>query len=81
MYVSVDCGAQELEVWRLRPREGDRPAIEGGPVAVPKQEPLHAELADFVEAIRDGRPPRVDGRAGRDALALATQIADAIEAG
>jgi predicted dehydrogenase len=81
MYVSIDCGAQELEVWRLRRREGERPAIEGGPVAVAKQEPLHAEIGDFVEAIRDERPPRVDGRAGREALALATRIADAIRAG
>ena len=32
MYVSVDYAAQELEVWRLRPRPGERPAIEGGPV-------------------------------------------------
>ena len=80
MYVSIDCGAQELEVWRLRPREGERPAIEGGPVPVIREEPLHAELIDFVTAIRDRRPPRVDGRAGREALALAAQIATAIEA-
>ncbi len=30
MYVSVDYAAQELEVWRLRRRPGERPAIEGG---------------------------------------------------
>ena len=67
MYVSVDYGAQELEVWRLQPRSGDRPAIEGGPVAVARDEPLRAELADFVEAIRTGRPPAVT--AGRPARA------------
>jgi predicted dehydrogenase len=80
MYVSIDCGAQELEVWRLRSREGERPAIEGGPVPVTREEPLHAELTDFVQAIRDRRPPRVDGQAGREALALAAQIAAAIDA-
>ena len=81
MYVSIDCGAQELEVWRLRPRPGDRPAIEGGPVPVTHAEPLHAELSDFLCAITERRAPRVDGRAGRDALALATQVATAIQAG
>jgi predicted dehydrogenase len=81
MYVSVDYGAQELEVWRLRHRGDDRPAIEGGPVPVTKDEPLRCELADFVEAIADARVPRVDGAAGRAALALATRVADAIAAG
>ncbi|MEO7190662.1 MAG: Gfo/Idh/MocA family oxidoreductase [Vicinamibacterales bacterium] len=78
MYVSVDSGAQEVEVWRLRHREGDRPLIEGGPVAVTRDEPLRAELADFVSAVRDRRPPRVTGLDGRRALALATRVADAI---
>jgi predicted dehydrogenase len=81
MYVSIDCGAQELEVWRLRPRPGERPAIEGGQVPVAREEPLHGELTDFVCAIAERRAPRVDGRAGRDALELATRVADAIQAG
>ena len=81
MYVSVDAAAQELEVWRLERREGERPAIQGGPVPIAKDEPLRLELADFVEAIRMRRRPRVDGEAGRQALALATQVADAIGRG
>ena len=81
MYVSIDCGAQELEVWRLRPRPGERPAIEGGQVPVAREEPLQAELNDFVCAIHERRAPRVDGRAGRDALELATRVAAAIQAG
>lgn len=81
MYVSVDYGAQELEVWRLQHRGDERPAIEGGPVPVTRDEPLRCELADFVGAIADARAPRVDGAAGRAALALATQVADAIAAG
>jgi predicted dehydrogenase len=78
MYVSIDYAAQELEVWRLTPKPGGRPAIEGGPVAVTRDEPLRRELADFVEAIRDRRPPTVTGAAGRKALALATRVAEAI---
>jgi len=78
MYVSIDAAAQELEVWRLERRAGERPAIQGGPVPVVKNEPLRLELTDFVDAIRTRRPPRVDGHAGRQALALATQVAEAI---
>jgi predicted dehydrogenase len=79
MYVSVDYGEQELDVWRLEARPGDRPAIEGGRVAVEKGEPLRAELADFVDAVRTRRAPLVTAQDGRRALALATRVADAIE--
>jgi predicted dehydrogenase len=81
MYVSIDSGAQELEVWRLRHQPEGRPAIEGGAVPVPNGEPLAKEIADFVEAVRDGRAPRVTGEAGRRALALAARVADAIAGG
>jgi predicted dehydrogenase len=50
-------------------------------VPVTRAEPLECELRDFVDALRDGRPPRVDGDAGRAALELATRVARAIEAG
>jgi predicted dehydrogenase len=79
MYVSVDCAAQELEVWSLNRKDGERPAIEGGPVAIDRDEPLRIELADFVEAIEQRRKPTVDGEAGRAALALATRVAAAID--
>jgi predicted dehydrogenase len=75
-YVSVDYASRELEVWRLRKVDGARPAIEGGPVAVPDAEPLRRELEDFIGAVRDGRMPRVDGAQGRRALALAQRIND-----
>jgi predicted dehydrogenase len=81
MYVSVDYAAQELEAWRLRRVPGNRPAIEGGPVDVQKDEPLRRELADFVEAVLDGRAPAVTGQDGRRALTLAARVADAIGSG
>ncbi len=75
-YVSVDYAAQELEVWRLvRPASG-LPAIEGGIVPVTNEEPLKRELQDFVDAVRDRRPPKVTGEDGRRALALAAQITE-----
>jgi predicted dehydrogenase len=77
VYVSIDFAAQTAEAWRVLPRPGDRPKIEGGPLTAAKDEPLRRELADFVDAIRTGRDPLVTGRDGMRALALATRIADA----
>jgi predicted dehydrogenase len=78
-YISIDYAAQEVEGWRLVRREGARPSIEGGPIPVERDEPLRRELADFVGAVRDRRPPLVDGGAGRRALELATRIAEKME--
>jgi len=78
-YLSIDYAAQEAEIYRLVAQNG-RPQIEGGKLDVKRDEPLRVELADFVEAVRDRREPGVSGRAGRDALALATKVAEAMEA-
>ncbi len=74
-YVSVDYAAQEVEVYRLAPR-GSVPPIQGGKLDVVNDEPLRRELVDFVDAVRNQREPGVGGRAGRDALELATRIAE-----
>ena len=50
--------------------------ILGGAIEVARDEPLHRELSDFIEAVRTGREPGVTGRAGRAALALATRVAE-----
>ena len=76
-YVSIDFASQEVEVYRLV-RGEDRPAIQGGKLEVASDEPLRRELADFVDAVRTKRAPGVTAEAGRDALALATRIADAM---
>ena len=77
-YVSIDYAAQEVEVYRLIPQDGGRPAIQGGRLTVPNEEPLLRELADFADAVRSKRPPGVTGHDGRAALALATRVADLI---
>jgi predicted dehydrogenase len=79
-YVSIDYASQEAEAYRLVPQNG-RPGIEGGKLDVQRDEPLRAELADFVDAVRRKREPGVSGRAGRDALALATRVAETMEQG
>jgi len=60
---------------------GVRPAIEGGKLEVPREEPLVRELADFLGAVREGRPPLVTGQDGRRALDLAERITQRMAAG
>ena len=79
-YVGVDYGEQEVEAYRIVPGSGERPAIGGGAVPVEKGESLGRELRDFVDAIREGRPPLVTGQDGYRALVLATRVATAIAA-
>jgi predicted dehydrogenase len=40
---------------------------------------IHEEQRDFVQAVRNGKSPRVDGTAGRDAVAVAEMILEQIE--
>jgi predicted dehydrogenase len=76
-YVSIDYAAQKVERWRLVPGgPGAMPTIDGGELAVPNEEPLKRELADFVDAVVSRRAPLVSGRDGRRALALAAAITD-----
>jgi predicted dehydrogenase len=77
-YVSIDYASQEAEIYRLVAQNG-RPVIEGGKLDVTREEPLRAELADFADAVRQRREPGVSGTAGRNALALATRVAQAME--
>jgi predicted dehydrogenase len=77
-YLSVDYAAQEVERWRLVRTNGGMPAIDGGKLSVTQEEPLKRELADFVAAVREKRPPSVTGADGLRALELAQRITDAM---
>jgi predicted dehydrogenase len=74
-YVSIDYAAREVEVYKLLSTDG-RPSIQGGKLPVVDEEPLRRELVDFVSAARNGGRPGVTAREGREALALATLVAD-----
>lgn len=76
-FVHIDSAARTVEMTHID-RSGARPALRPETLTVREQEPLRAELADFVEAVRARRAPRVSGEAGRDAIALATRVTDAI---
>ncbi len=76
-YFSVDFSAQEVAQYRLG-RDAGRPTIEAVPVAVDRAEPLVRQLEGFLRSVVTRRPPRVDGGAGRQALATALRIRDAM---
>ena len=78
-YISIDFASQEVEVYRTVRGDG-RPSIQGGKLEVVGDEPLRRELHDFVAAARTGGRAGVPAQAGRAALALATRIAEQMEA-
>lgn len=74
-YISVDTKEQEVKGFRLNNR-----AIEPINVKVEKKEPLRAELEAFLQCVRDRKRPLVSGEDGVAAVALARQVAAAIDA-
>ena len=81
-YYSLDYADQQVASCRLIPPSpgATRPEILAQSLEVTKREPLLAEIEAFVAAARDGRPPVVDGAAGRRALALAGEVLTKIKA-
>ena len=77
-YVSIDMGSQEISAAALVPGPDGRPAIVPSKIEVVHEEPLRRELEGFVRACRGAGPPLVSGRDGREALALALEVRDAI---
>ncbi len=85
-YVSLDYGRQEVLVFTVA---GDteaagapsaNPQIKVAKPAVASEEPLHAELKSFLNAVRHHSAPAVSLEDGRRALALALDIVAAIRA-
>jgi predicted dehydrogenase len=83
-YISIDYGRQDVLVFAV----GDKAAIASTPsvnpqIAVSKpaiaaEEPLHAELKSFLDAVRHRSQPVVSLEEGRRALALGLEILRAI---
>jgi predicted dehydrogenase len=74
-YLSVDFGERRVGISRKREAliEGEEP-IDTETVQQPPGDALMTEILAFVAAVRDGTPPVVSGREGRDALAIALDI-------
>jgi predicted dehydrogenase len=74
-YFVLDYASQELHLFRQGGEDGPgRSRLTRIEVPVSRVEPLRQELGDFADSIRTRRPPMVSGAAGRNALAVATQI-------
>jgi predicted dehydrogenase len=74
-YLSVDFGERRVGISRKREAliEGEEP-IDTETVQQPPGDALLTEILAFIAAVRDGTPPVVSGREGRDALAIALDI-------
>ncbi|PWR23645.1 Gfo/Idh/MocA family protein [Zavarzinia compransoris] len=55
-------------------RPGEAGSVAETPVAIERREPLLDELADFLDAIRSGRAPRVTPEQAVDTIALAERL-------
>ena len=77
-YLSCDTGARKLERYRVTVDPAHGPKIGHDLLEVGDQEPLFAELRAFVEGVRTQTAPAIDGRAGRQALALAYRVREAM---
>src|SRR6267143_161359 len=77
-YISLDYARRDaLRV--TAKKAGPQPEFGYEKLPAPAVEPLHAELASFVEAVRTRAEPRVNGTAGRAALELAARVMASIQ--
>jgi predicted dehydrogenase len=76
-YYSLDYQAQEIKGYRLEDGGGERRILPDD-LAVERAEPLKRELEAFLAACRGEKAPCVDGAQGRQALATALAVVEAI---
>jgi predicted dehydrogenase len=76
-YISVDYARRDaLRIAVKRP--GPQPEFGFEKLAAPDTEPLRAELEAFVSSVKSRVAPKTDGRAGREALGLASRVMESI---
>lgn len=79
-YLSLDMVEQTLDIASPQPRlEQKWPDIQRQRIQCPQVKPLDAELAAFVDSVRLGQPPLVDGRIGLKALEVALKVREEIK--
>lgn len=75
MYLSLDFVEQTIDIaYRNLVPGAERPEIVRERIQVDPVKPLDRELEDFVECVRTGRRPVVDGRVGLEALKVAIEV-------
>jgi len=81
-YYSLNYIDQQIETVRARPSTtpGARPEMVHERLSIESKQPLDAELQAFVQSVRTGQPPLVNGRTGLQALQVALQVKEKIAA-
>jgi len=80
-YHALDFADQQVDAVTAKPSPGGgRPDIQADKLSITPTPPLDAELADFIETVRDRRTPLVDGRTGLEALRVALMVKEKIAA-
>ena len=80
-YLSCDLGERRISGYRLRgdPMKEGLAAIEAEKYEIPQEDSLGNEIDAFLDCITNGTKPMVDGRAGCEALRVASLINESIE--
>ena len=80
-YLALNFEDQQIDVARPgpRPEAGGFAPIISESIQVTPRPPLDAELEDFVDCVRSGRHPVVDGEAGLRALQVAHEVRQRID--
>ncbi|MFZ3212344.1 MAG: Gfo/Idh/MocA family oxidoreductase [Terriglobales bacterium] len=77
-YISIDYSRQDVMVFTVDPsaaaKASPNPGIGMQKPAVVSEEPLHAELRSFLDAVRHRKHPQVPLEDGRRALAVALEV-------
>lgn len=76
-YFSVDYAEKTIKAYKLIEKKGEK-IVEEVKIDVNQQEPLRAEIVDFIKAIKQDKKPLVDGEKAVSALKVAKKIQEAI---
>jgi predicted dehydrogenase len=81
-YLSIDFAAQAVEVFRKLPSEESdgMPNITYDRIEIAQGDSLEQEIKAFLKAVRNREQPEVPGEAGRNALKVALEIVEQIQA-
>ena len=81
-YLSIDFAAQAVEVFRKLPSEDSdgMPNITYERIEIAQGDSLEKEIKAFLKAVRNREQPEVPGEAGRNALKVALEIVEQIQA-
>jgi len=77
-YISADCATRENVIATSTPVEGAEPRVVPELMKHGEADNLREELLSFIRAVKGEHPVEVTGQEGRDALAVAIEINEAI---